>query len=58
MPDKIIICQNCQNSFVYSEFEQNRDAREGKPAPIYCPICQSIKEQEARRPAKPKAPML
>jgi hypothetical protein len=53
MPDQIKTCQNCQNPFVYSEYEQIKDAKENKPAAIYCPICSSIKSQETKRPKKP-----
>ncbi|TRZ48511.1 cytochrome C551 [bacterium] len=58
MPDKVLICQNCQNPFVYSEYEQYNHAKDNKPAPLYCPICQSIKTQEAKRPSKPKVPVV
>ncbi|PIP85615.1 hypothetical protein COT86_02045 [Candidatus Collierbacteria bacterium CG10_big_fil_rev_8_21_14_0_10_43_36] len=27
MPDKILICQNCKNPFVYSDYEQNLDQK-------------------------------
>lgn len=55
MPDKILICQNCHKPFVYSEFEHTRDLKEGRPEPIYDPICASIKAAEAKHPPKPKA---
>ena len=58
MPDKVLICQNCQSPFVYSDYEQSRDTKENKPAPLYCPICQSLKDQAAKRPAKPQAPVI
>lgn|GEM_PF-1861033 len=53
MPDKILTCQNCLSPFVYSEYEQQKNTRENKPAPSYCPICQSLKAQEEKRPKKP-----
>jgi hypothetical protein len=53
MPDKVLICQNCQSPFVYSEYEQQRNAKENLPEPLYCPICTSIKAQENKRPKKP-----
>jgi rubrerythrin len=58
MPDKVLICQNCQSPFVYSEYEQTNHIQDNQPAPLYCPICHSIKSQEAKRPAKPKTEML
>ena len=54
MPDKILICQNCHNPFVYSDYEQNLDAKSGRPEPLYDPICASIKASEAKHPPKPK----
>ncbi|HOX96681.1 MAG TPA: hypothetical protein PLI45_04870 [Candidatus Woesebacteria bacterium] len=53
MPDKVLICQNCHNPFVYSDFEQQKDVRENKTAPLYCPICSAIKQSEAKHPPKP-----
>ncbi|KKS62211.1 MAG: hypothetical protein UV37_C0013G0003 [Candidatus Collierbacteria bacterium GW2011_GWA1_42_60] len=53
MPDKVLTCQNCQSPFVYSEYEQARDAKENKPAAIYCPICASIKARQVQHPPKP-----
>ncbi|EKD79806.1 MAG: hypothetical protein ACD_40C00291G0003 [uncultured bacterium] len=53
MPDKILICQNCKNPFVYSDYEQNLDKRNQKSESIYCPICSSIKASEAKHPPKP-----
>ncbi len=55
MPDQIKICENCHNPFVYSEYEQSLDRRNGKPEAIYCPICTSIKASEARHPGKPQS---
>ncbi|HCQ31750.1 TPA: cytochrome C551 [Candidatus Collierbacteria bacterium] len=54
MPDKILICQNCKNTFVYSDYEQNLDKRNQKSEPVYCPICASIKASEQKHPPKPK----
>ncbi|HSV95190.1 MAG TPA: zinc-ribbon domain containing protein [Spirochaetia bacterium] len=53
MPDKVLICQNCHNPFVYSEYEQINDTKENKAEPVYCAICKSIKAQEKKRPKKP-----
>ena len=53
MPDKVLTCQNCQSPFVYSEYEQTRDAKESKNTPLYCPICTSIKQREAAHPPIP-----
>ena len=54
MPDKLLICQNCHNPFVYSEYEQNLDRKNNRPAPAYDPICASIKASEQKHPPKPK----
>ena len=54
MTDKILTCQNCQKTFVYSEYEQKLDARASRPEPLYDPICASLKAQAARRPGKPQ----
>ena len=54
MPDKVLSCQNCHSPFVFSEFEQYEATKQNKNEPIYCPICQSLKNQEKFRPAKPK----
>jgi len=56
MPDKVLICQNCHNPFVYSEYEQKINAQKNAPNPIYCPICAAIKKAEALHPPKPKTP--
>lgn len=58
MPDKIQICQNCKNPFVYSEYEQVQNAKQNKPEPLYCPICSSLKSQEQKRPKKPSTPTM
>lgn len=55
MPDKVLTCQNCHNPFVYSEYEQQKNVKENRPDPQYCPICASIKSQEEKRPKKPSA---
>ena len=55
MPDKILICQNCQKPFVYSEYEQKLDAQSARPEPVYDTICASIKASEAKHPPKPKS---
>ena len=63
MPDKILTCQNCHNSFVYYEDEQlrhdkklqnNQEPITNNPEPLYCPICASIKASETKHPPKPK----
>lgn len=54
MSDKVLICQKCHNPFVYSEFEQQKDSKNHRPAPQYCTICSAIIAQEARFPSKPK----
>lgn len=70
MPDKILTCQNCHNSFVYSEYEQikkqkellvissklsaNQESITNSLEPLYCPICASIKASEAKHPPKPQ----
>jgi hypothetical protein len=54
MPDKIIICDNCKNPFVYSELEQNLDKKNNRPEALYCPICTSIKASASKRPGKPQ----
>jgi len=66
MPDKILICQNCINPFVYSEYEQNLNRKlnsvhvnseqmTNNLEPLFCPICSSIKASEAKHPPKPKS---
>ncbi len=57
MPDKILICQNCKKTFVYSEYEQTYDAKLGKQQPVFDPICASIKAQEKKTPPKPTPPL-
>jgi hypothetical protein len=67
MPDKILTCKNCQNPFVYSEYEQTLKDREFKVSsskfmdniynqelPKFCPICAAIKASESKHPPKPK----
>ncbi len=53
MPDKVLTCQNCLSPFVYSEYEQQKNAKENKPTPPYCPICTSLKQSGAKHPPKP-----
>jgi hypothetical protein len=54
MKDQTIVCENCKNQFVFSVGEQQFYASKGLPAPIYCPICKAIKQQESLRPKKPQ----
>ena len=43
-----IKCENCGNSFVWSEEEQVLYQQRGLPAPVNCPICRGIIEARSR----------
>jgi hypothetical protein len=53
MSDQVLICQNCQKEFVFSEGEQQFFTQKGLETPKLCIICRSIKAQEKRIPPKP-----
>lgn len=54
MTYQTIKCKNCQNSFVWSQEEQELYAKRGLVAPEYCPICRGIIEAREKDIARQK----
>lgn len=54
MSYKTIKCNNCGNSFVWSEEEQALYKQRGVVTPEYCPICRGIIEARAKDSARNK----
>ncbi len=47
MQDKVLVCQECGNEFVWSKEEQELYQKRNLSEPKYCPICRGMKEAEA-----------
>lgn len=56
--DREIVCEACEQPFVYSQQEQSRDGQFGYPAPRVCPDCSRQRraagaaERAAKRPRR------
>ncbi len=48
MQDKVLVCENCQNEFVWSKEEQLIYQKRKLDQPKYCPICRGMLEAEKR----------
>lgn len=54
MSYKTLKCKNCQNTFVWSEEEQELYQKRGLLEPGYCPICRGIMEAREKDQARTK----
>ena len=49
MPDKIIICKDCNKEFVFTEGEQEFYKEKGfENDPLRCPECRKARKQQRR----------
>lgn len=46
--DKVLMCKECSNRFVWSEEEQEIYKERGIDKPLYCPICRGKFEAEKK----------
>jgi len=55
MADRELICEECEQPFVYTEAEWTADERQGFPPPRLCPSCTQQRNiaRAAKRAAKP-----
>ena len=49
MEDKVLVCQQCGNEFVWSKEEQKTYELRDFEHPKYCAICRGMREAEERQ---------